>query len=123
MRHNHNIATNPQTYLTKLFLNYCQVEKFSRMFVKKHDAISKIFAASIGRESKNCDLAQMKLFVRDLDDSLAQNGSLKEHMGNSKLLTKNKVEIKLSDILEELAKYAANRGMKEGDFDVILNPK
>lgn len=54
----------------------------------------------------------MKLFVRDLDEALAQNGALKEYMANSKLLNKIKGEIKLSDILDELAKYAASKGMK-----------
>lgn len=44
-------------------------------------------------------------------------------MANSKLLNKIKGEIKLSDILDELAKYAASKGMKESDFDVILGSK
>lgn len=123
MRNNHTTGTNPETHLTKLFLNYCQVEKFSRMFIKKHDSISKLFVGSIGIESKSCDSAQMKLFVRDLDDSLKQNGTLKEYMANSKLLNKIKGEIKLSDILDELAKYAASKGMKESDFDIILGTK
>ena len=47
------------------------------MFVKRHDSISKLFVGSIGKESKSCDSAQMKLFVRDLDEALSQNGALK----------------------------------------------
>ena len=123
MRNNHTSGTGAQTHLTKLFLNYCQVEKFSRMFVKKHDAISKLFVGSIGVESKSCDSAQMKLFVRDLDDALRQGGALKEAMAASKLLSKIKGEIKLADILDELARYAAAKGMKEADFDDILGGK
>jgi hypothetical protein len=44
-------------------------------------------------------------------------------MTNSKLLSKIKGEIKLLDILDELAKYAASKGMKESDFDPILDSK
>jgi hypothetical protein len=45
MRHNHNIkdGVQPQSHLTRLFQNYCQVEKFNRFFIKKHDNIFKTF--------------------------------------------------------------------------------
>lgn len=49
MRNNHTTEGNSHSYLTKLLLNYCQVEKFSRMFIKKYDSISKLFVGSIGR--------------------------------------------------------------------------
>ncbi len=69
----------------------------------------KIFVKSIGKDSKVCDVSELKLFSRDLDQSFTQDGALKTFLSNSRILLKNKEEIKFKDILEELAKYLVQK--------------
>ena len=51
---------------------------------------------SIGKDKKSCDISELKLFLRDLDQLLDCKGELKTTMGNNKNLTKSKDEIKFN---------------------------
>jgi len=77
----------------------------NRYFISRFESIYKIFVKSIGRDKKSCDISELKLFLRDLDQLLDCKGELRNHMGNNKNLTKNKDDIKFNEILDELAKF------------------
>ena len=124
MRHNHNIKEGgQQTHLTKLFHNYCQVEKFNRFFVRKHESIFKTFVkkCSIGKEKKICDISELKLYASSLDDMLGLKGAMREHLTNSKTLNRNKNEIKFTDIVEDIAKFASLNHMEEAHFEKVFS--
>ena len=69
----------------------------------------RIFAKSIGKDKKQCDISELKLYARDIDNLLECKGELKNFLSNNKLLSRNKDEVKLNDILEELAKFLVNK--------------
>ncbi len=109
MRNNHNAKAGHNSTLNRLFTKYVRQEQFSRFFLLHFDAISKIFIRSVKKDKKVCDLAEMRIFARDLDDTLAFRGELKEWLCSSKTLTKNKLEIKLTEIVDEIAKFSAQQ--------------
>lgn len=65
----------------------------------------KIFVKSIGKDKKSCDISELKLFLRDLDQLLDLKGELRNTLGNNKNLTKNKDDIKFNEILDELSRF------------------
>ena len=82
----------------------------------------KIFAKSIGKDKKNCDISELKLYARDIDQLLDCKGDLKNYLSNNKLLSKNKDEIKLNDILDEIAKFLVSKtSLTEKDVEKVLN--
>lgn len=120
MRQNHNL--NQKNHLTKLLINYCKVEEFNRLFVSRFETMHKIFAKSIGKDKKTCDISELKLYARDIDQIFDCKGELKNFLSNNKLLSKNKDEIKLNDILDELAKFLVQKtSLTERDVQKILN--
>ena len=72
MRHNHNIKSDSP--LSKLLLNYSKTENINRYFIHRYDSIHKIFVKSIGKDKKVCDISELKLFARDLDQLLECKG-------------------------------------------------
>ena len=98
MRHNHNL--HPDSHLGKLLSEYSKVENMNRYFISRFESLYKIFVKSIGRDKKTCDISEFKLFVRDMDQLLDCKGELRNSLGNSKNLTKNKDDIKFNDILD-----------------------
>ena len=120
MRRNHNI--NDKTHLAKLLINYCKVETFNRLFVTRFETMHKIFAKSIGKDKKFCDISELKLYARDIDQLLDCKGELKNYISNNKFLSKNKDDIKLNDILDELAKFLVSKTqLTELDVEKVLN--
>lgn len=119
MRHNHNIK--PGSPLSKLMLNYSKTENINRYFVHRFDTIHKIFVKSIEKDQKYCDISDLKLFARNLDNKLGCNGELKAFLSNNRALQKNKEEIKFSDILDELAKFiVAKTDLTKNDLESKL---
>lgn len=98
MRHNHNL--HPDSHLTKLLTEYSKVENMNRYFISRFESVYKIFVKSIGKDKKNCDISELKLFLRDLDQLLDCKGELRNTLGNNKNLTKNKDDIKFNEILD-----------------------
>lgn len=98
MRHNHNL--HPDSHLTKLLTEYSKVESMNRYFVSRFESVYKIFVKSIGKDKKHCDISELKLFLRDLDQLLDCKGELRTALGNHKALTRNKDDIKFSEILD-----------------------
>ena len=94
MRQNHNL--HPDSHLTKLLTDYSKVENMNRYFVSRFESIYKIFVKSIGKDKKQCDISELKLFLRDLDQLLDCKGELRNTLGNTKNLTKNKDDIKFN---------------------------
>lgn len=120
MRHNHNL--HPDTHLCKLLTEYSKVENMNRYFISRFESIYKIFVKSIGRDKKNCDISELKLFLRDLDQLLDCKGELRNTLGNSKSLTKNKDEIKFNEILDELARFVVGKTkIEEKDFERLFH--
>ncbi len=113
MRQNHNI--NGHSSLAKLLTEYSQIENMNRYFISRFDSLHKIFIKSLGRDKKICDLAELKIFSRDLDQLLNCKNQLKNYLSNNKHLTKNKDEIKFNDILDELAKFIVLKTDKTED--------
>jgi hypothetical protein len=72
----------------------------NRYFVSRFESVYKIFVKSIGKDKKNCDISELKLFLRDLDQLLDCKGELRTALGNHKALTRNKDDIKFSEILD-----------------------
>ena len=72
MRQNHNL--NPNSPLSKLMLKYSKTENINRYFIHRFDTIHKIFVKSIGKDKKVCDISELKLFSRDLDQLLETKG-------------------------------------------------
>jgi hypothetical protein len=119
MRHNHNLHTH--THLAKLLTDYSKVENMNRYFIARFESMYKIFVKSIGKDKKSCDISELKLFLRDLDQLLDCKGELRNLLGNNKNLTKNKDDIKFNEILEELAKFIVSKTkLAEKDFDRIF---
>ena len=50
----------------------------------------RIFAKSIGKDKKTCDISELKLYARDIDHLLDCKGELKNHLSNNKILSRNK---------------------------------
>ena len=94
MRRNHNL--HPDSHLPKLLSEYSKVENMNRYFISRYESIYKIFVKSIGKDRKSCDISELKLFLRDLDQLLDCKGELKTTMGSNKNLTKSKDEIKFN---------------------------
>jgi hypothetical protein len=46
----------------------------NRYFISRFESIYKIFVKSIGRDKKSCDISELKLFLRDLDQLLDCKG-------------------------------------------------
>lgn len=46
----------------------------NRYFISRFESIYKIFVKSIGKDKKNCDISELKLFLRDLDQLLDCKG-------------------------------------------------
>lgn len=88
MRHNHNIKL--ESPLSKLMLKYSKTENINRYFIRRFDTIHRIFVASIGKDKKVCDISELKLFARDLDQKLDTKGELKTSLSNNRALQKNK---------------------------------
>ena len=98
MRQNQNIKGNSP--LHNLMVKYSKTENINRYFVHRFDTIHKIFVKSIGKDKKVCDISDLKLFARDLDQLLNCKGELKASLSNNRFLQKNKEEIKFGDILD-----------------------
>lgn len=47
-------------------------------------------------------------------------GAMREYLTNSRLLNRNKNDIKFADIVEEIAKFASLNRMEEAHFDKIF---
>ena len=77
----------------------------NRYFISRFDSLHKIFIKSIGKDKKNCDISELKIFSRDLDQILDCKNQLKNFLSSNKALNKNKDQIKFNDILDELAKF------------------
>ncbi len=93
----------------------------NRYFISRFESIYKIFVKSIGRDKKSCDISELKLFLRDLDQLLDCKGELRNSLGNNKGLTKNKDEIKFNEILDELARFVVGRTkLSERDFERLF---
>lgn len=119
MRHNHNLRQD--SHLTKLLTEYSKVENMNRYFVSRFESIYKIFVKSIGKDKKQCDISELKLFLRDLDQLLDCKGELRNTLGNNKNLTKNKDDIKFNEILDELSKFiVAKTKLGEKDFEKVF---
>lgn len=88
MRQNHNLKHG--SHLSKLMLNYSKTENINRYFVHRFDIIHKIFVKSIGKDKKVCDISELKLFARDLDQILGCKGDLKASLSNNRILLRNK---------------------------------
>ncbi len=73
MRQNHNLKPGSSA-LSKLMLTYSKIESTNRYFIHRFDAINKIFIKSIGKDKKVCDISELKLFARDLDQLLGCKG-------------------------------------------------
>ena len=94
----------------------------NRYFISRYESLYKIFVKSIGKDKKSCDISELKLFLRDLDQLLDCKGELKTTMGNNKNLTKSKDEIKFNEILDELAKFVVGKTqLTEKDFDKLFS--
>lgn len=59
-----------------------------------------------------CDISELKLYASSLDDMLNLKGAMREYLTNSRLLNRNKNEIKFADIVEEIAKFASLNRME-----------
>jgi hypothetical protein len=86
-------------------LIYSKTENINRYFVHRFDSIHKIFVKSIGKNKKSCDISELKLFARDLDQILDCKGELKSSLSNNRVLQRNKEDIKFVEILDELSKF------------------
>lgn len=94
----------------------------NRYFISRFESIYKIFVKSIGRDKKSCDISELKLFLRDLDQLLDCKGELRNTLGNSKSLTKNKDDIKFNEILDELARFVVGKTkIEEKDFERLFH--
>ena len=94
----------------------------NRYFISRYESIYKIFVKSIGKDKKSCDISELKLFLRDLDQLLDCKGELKTSLGNNKNLTKSKDEIKFNEILDELAKFVvAKTKLSEKEFEKLFS--
>lgn len=94
----------------------------NRYFISRFESIYKIFVKSIGKDKKSCDISELKLFLRDLDNLLDCKGELRNILGNSKSLTKNKDDIKFNEILDELSKFIVSKTkLSEKDFEKVFN--
>jgi hypothetical protein len=71
-------------------LTYSKIENINRYFIHRFDSIHKIFVKSIGKDKKVCDISELKLFARDLDQILGCKGELKSSLSNNRNLQKNK---------------------------------
>lgn len=89
MRQNHNLKPGISP-LSKLMLTYSKIENINRYFIHRFDAIHKIFVRSIGKDKKVCDISELKIFARDLDQILDCKGELKTCLSNSRALQRNK---------------------------------
>ena len=119
MRHNHNI--HPNGNLAKLLTEYSKVENMNRYFISRFESIYKVFVKSIGKDKKVCDISELKLFLRDLDQYLDCKGELRNSLGMNKNLTKVKEDIKFSDILDELSKFIVSKTkIEERDFEKLF---
>ena len=94
MRRNHNL--HPDGHLTKMLTEYSKVENMNRYFISRFESLYKIFVKSIGKDKKVCDISELKLFLRDLDQLLGCKGELRTNLGASKALTRTKDDIKFS---------------------------
>jgi hypothetical protein len=43
----------------------------NRYFISRFDTLHKIFIKSIGKDKKSCDISELKIFSRDLDQMLS----------------------------------------------------
>lgn len=94
----------------------------NRYFISRFDSLHKIFIKSIGKDKKACDISELKIFSRDLDQLLECKNELKNYLSNNKHLNKNKDEIKFNDILDELAKFIVIKTDKnEETFEKIFH--
>lgn len=94
----------------------------NRYFISRFDSLHKIFIKSVGKDKKVCDISELKIFSRDLDQLLNCKNELKNFLSNSKHLNKNKDEIKFNDILDELAKFIVLKTDKtEETFEKIFH--
>lgn len=69
MRQNHNLKPG-NSPLSKLMLTYSKIENINRYFIHRFDSIHKIFVRSIGKDKKVCDISELTIFARDLDNIL-----------------------------------------------------
>ena len=81
----------------------------NRYFINRFDSLYKIFVKSIGKDKKSCDISELKLFLRDIDQLLDCKGELRNALGNHKTLIKNKDDIKFNEILDELARWIVSK--------------
>ena len=82
----------------------------------------KIFVKSIGKDKKVCDISELKLYARDIDQIMECKGELKNYLSNNRLLSRNKDEIKLNDILDEISKFLVLKTkLQDTDVEKILN--
>lgn len=94
----------------------------NRYFISRFDSLHKIFIKSIGKDKKICDISELKIFSRDLDQLLQSKNELKNFLSNNKHLNKNKDQIKFNDILDELAKFIVLKTDKnEQTFEKIFH--
>ena len=68
MRKNHNLGGDSS--LAKLLMEYSKIENINRYFISRFDTLHKMFIKSIGKDKKTCDISELKIYSRDLDQIL-----------------------------------------------------
>lgn len=69
-----------------------------------------------------CDMAEMRTFIRDIDEHMKLEGKLRDYMLMNKNLNNKKNDIKYDEIIEEIVKWCvAQEHIQPEDFSKILS--